>query len=256
VRDEPRHNLILGIADTLTTRPDVHPEQWFWIVREGRDVVACALRTPPYNLVLAQPRDDEALQVLAESIDVELPGVVGNVPEVDLFAELWDATPRVVREQGVYALHRVADLPQAPGRSREATLDDYDLVADWFEAFIVEALPEEDPGRTGLHAQVRSRLDAEGAGFTLWEDGGAAVSLSGYGGNTPNGIRIGPVYTPPEHRGHGYATSLVAEQSARLLREGRRFCFLYTDLANPTSNAIYERIGYERVCASRQIAFE
>jgi predicted GNAT family acetyltransferase len=82
------------------------------------------------------------------------------------------------------------------------------------------------------------------------------VSLAGFGGSTPNGVRIGPVYTPPESRGHGYATSLVAHVSARLLERGRRFCFLYTDLANPTSNAIYERIGYERVCESDEIGFK
>jgi uncharacterized protein len=89
----------------------------------------------------------------------------------------------------------------------------------------------------------------------LWDDG-EAVSVAGFGGETPNGIRIGPVYTPPELRGRGYATALVAELSAQLLAEGRRFCFLYTDLANPTSNAIYERIGYVRVCESAEIAFE
>jgi uncharacterized protein len=69
-------------------------------------------------------------------------------------------------------------------------------------------------------------------------------------------VRIGPVYTPPELRGRGYATSLAAEVSRRRLAAGRRFCFLYTDLANPTSNAIYERIGYRRVCESAEILFD
>ena len=77
----------------------------------------------------------------------------------------------------------------------------------------------------------------------------------GFGGPTPNGIRIGPVYTPPELRGRGYASALTAQVSQLQLDRGRRFCFLYTDLANPTSNAIYMRIGYERVCDSRELAF-
>jgi predicted GNAT family acetyltransferase len=63
------------------------------------------------------------------------------------------------------------------------------------------------------------------------------------------------VYTPPGRRGRGYATALVAALSAELLAAGRRFCFLYTDLANPTSNRIYQRIGYERVCDSAEIRF-
>ena len=95
----------------------------------------------------------------------------------------------------------------------------------------------------------------------LWEVDGASVSLAGWGGPTPNGIRVGPVYTPPELRGRGYATALTAEVSQRLLDGrlfvgGRRFCFLYTDLANPTSNAIYERIGYERIAEAAEIVFD
>jgi uncharacterized protein len=255
LRDEARHNLILGLSDTLASNPALYPELSFWVVREGDKIVACALRTSPYNLVLAQPRDDEALTVLVGAIDDALPGVVGAVPEVDDFAAQWDAEARVVREQGVYALHSVAEVPRAAGSPREATTDDVELILEWFVAFVREALPDEEHDRSALARQIRQRLGSLSGGFTIWTDGGP-VSMSGYGGRTPNGIRIGPVYTPPDHRGRGYATSLVAEQSARLLREGRTFCFLYTDLANPTSNAIYERIGYVRVCDSRHIAFE
>src|SRR5581483_201888 len=82
--------------------------------------------------------------------------------------------------------------------------------------------------------------------FGVWEVDGEVVSMCGYGGPTPNGIRIGPVYTPPEHRGHGYASALTAEVSQHQLDAGRTFCFLYTDATNPTSNAIYERIGYRK----------
>jgi predicted GNAT family acetyltransferase len=78
----------------------------------------------------------------------------------------------------------------------------------------------------------------------LWEHGGKAVAFAGVAGPTPSGIRIGPVYTPPEHRGHGYASNLVAAASQRQLDAGRRFCFLFTNLANPTSNRIYQLLGY------------
>jgi predicted GNAT family acetyltransferase len=260
VHDERRHNLILGVSDTLAVNPTLFPELAFWVVREADEIAACALRASPYNLVLARPRDDEALAVLAEAIDIELPGVVGAVPEVDAFTDAWvartGATPRVAIEQGVYALEAVAPVVQAPGRSREAAESDFELVFEWFLAFSREAM-HDDHDPSVVERRVRQRLGGSSpGGFTIWEVAGAPVSISGYGGRTPNGIRIGPVYTPPEQRGRGYATSLVAEQSARLLREGRTFCFLYTDLANPTANAIYERIGYVRVCESRQIDFE
>ena len=77
----------------------------------------------------------------------------------------------------------------------------------------------------------------------------------GWGGQTPNGVRIGPVYTPPELRRRGYASALTASVSARMLAAGRRFCFLYTDLENQTANRIYGDIGYEPVCDSVDYAF-
>ena len=120
---------------------------------------------------------------------------------------------------------------------------------------MTEIFGAEEPGEDTLSRTVDHRLSQPDWGMLLWEDDGP-VSLAGYGGETPHGIRVGPVYTPPEHRGRGYATALVAALSAARLAEGRRFCFLHTDLANPTSNAIYERIGYERVCESAEILFE
>ena len=92
------------------------------------------------------------------------------------------------------------------------------------------------------------------AGVTLWEDEGAPVCLTGWG-RIPGGARIGPVYTPPEHRGRGYASSLVAHVSSEMLSRGAEACFLYTDLANPTSNAIYRRLGYEQIAESAMFAF-
>jgi uncharacterized protein len=259
LEDEARNNLVLGIAGTLAVSPDRYAEKRFWVVRDGGETVAAALRTPPFNLVLAWPRDEAALEALAAGIEEELPGVVAAHPEVDAFTRLWSGTreiePRVIREQGVYALEHVQPLPGAPGAPRVATHDDAPLLLDWMLAFGLEVLDEDDPGRTEAQATVEHRLGSNDGGFLLWEDGGEAVCVSGWGGPTPNGIRIGPVYTPPALRGRGYATALVAELSQTLLDGGRSFCFLFTDLANPTSNAIYERIGYVRVCESRMVSF-
>jgi hypothetical protein len=80
--------------------------------------------------------------------------------------------------------------------------------------------------------------------------------LAGWGGRTPNGIRIGPVYTPPDRRRRGYGSAVTAAVSAAELAAGRQFCFLYTDLANPTSNKIYMDIGYEPVCDAVDYAFD
>jgi predicted GNAT family acetyltransferase len=259
--NEARENLIFGIAGTIVSQPGRYSEHRFWIVDDDGEPAAAALRTPPYYLVVAKPRDDDALAALAAAIDDDLPGVVGGRPDADVFARLWaerhgGVEPRLLRSQGVYALEQVQPVPRSSGTARVATQDDRSLLLDWMAAFAEEVLEENDPGRLEAAKSVDERLDSADGGFLVWEEGRAVVSLAGWSGPTPNGIRIGPVYTPPELRGRGYATALTAELSQRLLDSGRRFCFLFTDLANPTSNAIYERIGYVRVGESAMIAFE
>jgi uncharacterized protein len=263
--DEARHNLILGIAGTV--RDGFYEQHRLWLVRDGGKPVAAALQTPPFNLILARPESDDALTALADAVaDEELPGVVGSVPEVERFAGLWcertGSTSRRTMGQGVYALDQVVASPEASGTWRLAGESDRDLIVRWFEAFANEVLHEGGPGQDREHAEqmIDRRLALATSGFLLWHDENDTVSLAGWGGPTPNGIRVGPVYTPPELRGRGYATALTAELSQRLLdgrlfAGGRRFCFLYTDLANPTSNAIYERIGYRRIAESAEIAF-
>lgn len=259
-RAEARHNLILGIASTLIDHPEVYPTFHLWVVLD-HEPVAAALMTPPYNLVLAEPASDEALRVLLDAVaadDALVPGLVGNFPYVHAAAEAWSASTgaaaRAVQFHGVYALHEVRDMPRAPGTARAAGPVDRDLLLRLLAAFLAEAMPEPDPDPERSQHMLDARLAAEDGGLWLWEEDGYPVSLAGFGGRTTNGIRVGPVYTPPEHRRRGYATSLVAELSGWLL--GRyRTCFLYADLANPTSNEIYAAIGYERVCDSVQYRF-
>ena len=262
--DETRHNLLLGISSTLVHAPDLHPVFDLWVVADGERVTGAAVRTPPLNLVLAQPASDAALDALVDRMIAEgqeLPGVVAAIPEVEAFVAGWTAThdvdAAIVFRHGIYELREVMDVPVAPGRGRAATPDDRELVIAWVLAFADEALPEETDRERHVRL-VEARLQAtDEAGIWLWEDeDGAPVSLSGYGGPTPHGIRIGPVYTPPERRGSGFATSLVAAQSRWLLGTGRSLCFLYTDLDNPTSNALYRRIGYRMVAEANEVRFD
>jgi uncharacterized protein len=259
LEDEARHNLALGILSTARAHPGVYADVRGWVVREGDRVAGGAIRTPPHNLVLARPTDDRAIGSLAGAIDEQLPGVVGAVPEVDVFAAVWAeqhglaVVPRV--DQRIYALREVVPPEPVPGAIRLASAADRGLVLEWFRAFAAEALQGDDEDASRLERGVDARLAATDAGVALWEVAGTPVSLAGFGGPTPNGIRIGPVYTPPKRRGRGFGSAVTAGISELLLERGHRFCFLYTDLANPTSNAIYQRIGYEPVCDSRELAF-
>jgi len=256
--DEARHNLIFGLASTLDQHPSLYVQHRLWVVESSGTVVGAALRTPPRGLVLAQPATDAALGALVDAIDDDLPGVVGARPEIERFADLWatktGATARVKAEQGIYALSTVIPTSTPEGFPRLATTADRPFLVEWWRMFAIEAMHESDPDMHEIGRAIDHRLDDFHAGLLLW-DVGEAVSLAGFGGRTPNGIRIGPVYTPPERRGRGYASALVAALSRERLAAGNRFCFLYTDLANPTSNGIYRRIGYEQVCESAEIEF-
>ena len=103
---------------------------------------------------------------------------------------------------------------------------------------------------------ICGRVRWRDGGIAVWEVDGEPVSCAGFGSETPNGVRIGPVYTPPERRRRGYGSALTAHLTQQLLDGGRTFCFLYTDLANPTSNGIYRAVGYELVCESADLVFD
>jgi predicted GNAT family acetyltransferase len=258
---EAEHALILGLGAQLRTDPRAWGEQaYFAVVRAETGVVAAALRTPPHNLVLSQSREEDACVLLAEDAlrsFAALPGVTGPTETVEWFVRAWAAHTgrrgRLALAQRIYRAGTARPPKRVPGRMRPYHPRDRALVLTWLEAFLEDAGHAGAPEAVG--ATLERRLQAPGEGFALWE-AGAAVSLAGFGGPTPHGIRIGPVYTPPEHRRHGYASALVAALTGALLEGGRRFCVLYTDRSNATSNAIYQRVGYVPVADASQWLFD
>lgn len=260
--DETRNNLILGIARSIAARPDLYPRHRFWTVAVGDGPVAAGLRTEPDNLVLADPAIDAALEPLLHAVaedDPKIPGLIANAPFADRAAEIWTrlagATVTTRFAEGVHELTSVAAVPSPRGRARSAEPNDRELAIAWAYAFAIEAIRHRTMDREQVRRLIDGRLEREDAGLWLWEVDGAPVSMAGYSATSSLGARIGDVYTPPEHRRRGFATALVAELSAWLLANGRRTCFLYTDLSNPTSNAIYATIGYHKVADAFEILF-
>jgi predicted GNAT family acetyltransferase len=260
-RAPARHNLMLGLLDVLARRPDSYQGFALWAVRDDGRVVAAALQTPPYNLALAEPIDPAALPPLAAAIvdaGVRLPGVVGGLAEAEAFAGDWVALvgggTRTITRQGIYELTVVRDRGNARGAPRVAAGADLELIAEWHDAFIAEAVPEFTGDLDSRVRRVRSTV--EEGGYWLWEVDGRPAAMTGTSPAPPDGTRVGPVYTLPEARGHGYATALVAHLSGVALERGSRACYLHTDLANATSNAMYQRIGYERMCDAIDLRFD
>jgi len=261
-RDEVRHNLVSAILATLVERPEVYPTHLLWRVEQDGRTVGAALRTPPHGVALAAPAADGAVEALVRFLveeGEEVPGVVGGLPEADLFADLYlrAVGGRVASrtDQAIHVLEAVQPVPRPHGAPRQAEPEDLEVVFAWFKAFHAEALPgapwDDERARRSLSRRLG---DGSAAPLHLWDDEGP-TSLVGVASVTGRTARVGPVYTPPERRSRGYATALTAHVSREALAAGCRACLLYTDLANPTSNAIYRRIGYRRVCDSAMILF-
>ena len=250
---EAENNLIIGQANRLVHNPMSEGLSYFAVIRNRGEVVAAALRTsPPSHLVLTRMSGGGLEPLLDDVLDLELTGFNGPVETARAFASLWSQrtgnSASVHFELRIYELSRVEPVPQPPGRFRLATEADTDLMVSFVAGVMATVGDTSDP-----HSQTERRV-AERSLF-LWEDG-EPVCCASLSDPTPNGIQIDNVYTPPEHRQKGYATACVAALSQHLLDSGRRFCFLFTDLANPTSNSIYQKVGYRPVCDYVDMQFD
>jgi uncharacterized protein len=269
LQHEAEHNLLLGISHTLLHYPDRYPDPPYLAIASSCRAVthqesaqtkgkiqAVAMRTPPYKLLLSKALDFNALALIAKDLQndpEQLPGVSGLVAEVETFLQAWQTLTgqsfRQVMEMRTHRLTQVESVATASGSLRLATESDRPLLIEWHTAFASEvgelmSLDAEKAVNTGLKQQA----------IYLWEDG-IPVSWATAKQFLPTAARIGPVYTPPEHRCKGYATACVAALSQRLLDRGCDRCFLFTDLANPISNRIYAAIGYRPVCDWHDYSF-
>jgi predicted GNAT family acetyltransferase len=260
VANEAAHCLPLGLITTLRTHAGSFEGSPLLATVEvdSGAIAAVVMRTPPHNLILslAAPEVSEsevtttALAGLGKAATT-LPGVIGPPGMARICAAMWAAkthrTPTLRTHERIYELTTVTPPQAVPGLMRPITAADRELLVRWRDAFMVEALGTQAP--TGSAEMIDLALDPASAGiraYHIWDDV-EPVAFAGNTGPTPSGMRIGPVYTPPERRGNGYASALVAALSQSLLDSGRTRCFLFTDLANPTSNKIYQSVGYEPV---------
>ncbi len=265
-RNEAANGLMYGLARQLIYDPHLYGQDdpFFATVDEGDDLRAATLRTPPFNLLVQSdaPDPDPALAILAGHLHergADLPGVNGSAPLSAAFARHWSRLTGVPHRQKMAlrvfelrGVHWPADPPD--GRLRPVRRSEADILADWIFKFRSEAMGKEgEDGQAWAEGRAERALDEGGVYF--WDDGGP-VSLVSHARSTPRGATVNMVYTPPPFRKRGYASVSVAVLSQQLLDRGYDFCTLFTDLANPTSNHIYQEIGYRPVCDFAEMGFE
>jgi len=223
---------------------------------QGGTVTAAVLQTPPYPIQLTS-LPSEAVGPLAAALAASHAGgitqILGAEPDATAFAQaLASATGGRFSVEMRQRLHRLGELappdPMPEGAARVAVPDDIQFAYRLDEAFAAET--GQRPASATL---IESRLKA--GWLMLWEVAGQPVSAAGLSTLAGGVARIGQVYTQPEHRNRGYGAAVTVATTRLAFDYGAKSAILFTDLANPTSNALYARLGYEPVEDKVVIAF-
>ena len=238
----------LGIVDNARADPSRYPDgvHMLAVRDDATGEIGVAMQTPPHQ-ALVSAGSDAIAEELGRLFAAEHPGtrsVFGPEAAARAFAEGAGAhDPERTTHDGVYELRTVRRVDDAPGRARLATPDDAALLQSWLDAFVDEALPPGFP----KDPKAGARMAGDGRTWLWLADDGIPVSMTNNARRIAGWWSASYVFTPRGHRGRGYATTLVAHVSRWALEGGAVGCTLYTDLGNPVSNRIYERIGYRQV---------
>ncbi|HJK95171.1 MAG TPA: GNAT family N-acetyltransferase [Polyangiaceae bacterium LLY-WYZ-15_(1-7)] len=246
--EEARTGLLHGIVQQLARGAHRREEAYLALLEDGGEVVGAAVRTPPWKLVLGPMSDAGIEKVVADLLEADptLPEAMAPASTFAPFLARWTAATGARATAGMaqklYRLDAVTPT-EAPGRMRHPRDAERGLLVEWANGF------HRDIGLR-LHGSLDTIIDAHLREQTLrvWEDeSGAPVSMAVGAQRGPTSARIAFVYTPPEQRRRGYAGALVAAIAEEQLAKGRSFVTLFTERENPTSNHIYQQVGFRFV---------
>ncbi|MDP9075568.1 MAG: GNAT family N-acetyltransferase [Actinomycetota bacterium] len=248
LKADPFTTNVIGVhlAGVLSGVRRQDPDDLWAAVYDHGQVVGVAMYTPPRNLFVSH-MPAPAAGALADAFlakGVQLPGINGEVTAATAFCDTWTMrTGQPSQLQALIRMYRLARLTiptEVPGVARPAGPEDAEVVKEWFVAFQHEAVPHHPPDHVAVLAERRLL----GGELWLWMDDGRPVSLAGCSSAATGVARVGPVYTPLRYRRRGYGAAVTAVATERAQAAGAAHVVLYTDLANPTSNAVYRAIGY------------
>ncbi|WP_270342939.1 GNAT family N-acetyltransferase [Bacillus mobilis] len=254
-KNEQENNLILGVLQMI------QQPIFMGVVKQEEEIAVVFLQTEEKKQIIvatSEIAEEDIVELAKELTKVypNVPGLIGNKKVVQRLAEeiaaIENKKMNVAMEQGIYELKQVQKKWNGDGIFREVSSEELPLIEQWIYQFCEDVkLPttKEEAKQTAHTLITNRRL------FGLEVDG-KLVSVAAKTRPTTNNITVNFVYTPKEERKKGYASSCVAALSQRMLDEGYKTTTLYTDLANPTSNKIYQEIGYEQIAESVLIFLE
>jgi uncharacterized protein len=259
-KNEPENSLMLGTCENLTITPPKTEPVLLRLLENGVTVSA-AIQTPPLNLILtsANRLQVETLAHYLTENNLSVPGVAGPAAVAEAFAEYWSQlnvkTHHLGMSQKLYKLEKVNFPPAVNGEFEVVSQHKLNMVTAWLMAFAKESLPESERRDENAWREYAQRMiNNKHAHF--WTVNKNPVAVACASRPTANGMSVSFVYTAPEFRKNGYASALVAQLSQKILNMGMKFCVLYTDVTNPSSNKIYQTLGYSEISESRQYCFK
>ena len=266
---EAENNLIFGILETLRTNiqaydPIAAPEMI--AIFDNTDIVLVSLRTPPYNQIISYTENQSSIPVLIDFLienGVDIPGILGFKDGALLFADIWTKKLKKAKvlnmNERIYKLDEVNPQTLGDNQFELATEENIDLLINYAQKFNHEVFANLPNNQVERHqkqiVQIMQNWVSEKVVYVL-KINNRIVSIAKASRDTPNGKAINLVYTPPKFRRKGYATEIVAKLCQSILNEGKKYCFLFTDLANPTSNKIYMNIGFKPILDVDEYRFE
>ncbi|WP_144510721.1 GNAT family N-acetyltransferase [Bacillus sp. FJAT-22090] len=260
-KNEDKFSLFLGVLHRIIEGQYETP--FMATIEEEGELLAIFQMTPPHPLNIIFVRENRMEDSIALSINelvkraIPIHSIISVKEWAYAFADKWKEKTgqrfSVLMDQGLYRLDKVVEsLEMSPGTWRYATDEDGVLIEKWYSLFEEDtALPRTLP--LEIKKRVKAMLDAKEV--FLWENEGKIVSMMKKARPTANGVTVSLVFTPKEERKKGYARTMVAAGSRELLKEFQ-FCVLYTDMLNPTSNKIYQEIGYQKLIDSVHLGIE
>jgi hypothetical protein len=258
--EERLHSMILGLV-----RRHLEMKKPMSILArledENGQLIAVGIQTDPNRTLIVPKLTEASARVFAEKLAdkiPELPGANGPIPTVDVFSAKWASLKqkqtKLCTNLRLFELNELIPPTQPSGFARIAESKDRDIIFKWLIEFYDEAIPHDPkPSRDELYKSIDNGISLER--YFIWEVEEAPVSLVGSARETDTEKWIAPVYTPKEFRGKGYGSALTAFASQRILDQGK-VGMLFTDLANPISNGIYQKIGYKPLADFKHIGFE
>ncbi|MCZ8534487.1 GNAT family N-acetyltransferase [Psychrobacillus psychrodurans] len=260
-KNEDKFSLFLGVLKGI--KASAYENPYMATIEENGQLLAIFQMTPPHPLNIIFVDENQISTCIDLCISeltkhaVPVESIISVKEWAVLFAQKWqektDGNYSLMMDQGLYRLDQVEEsLEMSPGKWRYATISDAQLIEKWYSQF------EQDTGLSvtapeEIKKRVKNMLDGKEVFF--WEDQGEVVSMMKKSRPTTNGITVSLVFTPAEKRKKGYGRTLVATVSRELLKEFE-FCVLYTDMLNPTSNKIYQEIGYKKLVDSVHLKLE